>query len=37
MSRQVAYLDLRGTYKWNDNLQLYVSIDNVFDMPPPSP
>src|SRR6202044_2147712 len=33
---QVAYLDLRGTYRWNDNVQFYVSVDNVFDTPPPS-
>jgi iron complex outermembrane recepter protein len=32
---QVAYLDLRGTYRWNDNMQFYLSIDNVFDTPPP--
>jgi hypothetical protein len=32
---QVAYVDLRGAYKWNDYLQLYVSIDNTFDSPPP--
>jgi outer membrane receptor protein involved in Fe transport len=33
---QVAYLDLRGTYRWNDNMQFYLSVDNVFDTPPPS-
>jgi outer membrane receptor protein involved in Fe transport len=33
---QVAYLDLRGTYRWNDNVQFYLSVDNVFDTPPPS-
>jgi outer membrane receptor protein involved in Fe transport len=32
---QVAYLDLRGTYKWNDNVQLYLSVDNALDVPPP--
>ena len=32
---QVAYLDLRGTYRWNDNVQFYLSVDNVFDTPPP--
>jgi outer membrane receptor protein involved in Fe transport len=31
----VAYFDVRGTYKWNDNIQLYGSIDNFFDTPPP--
>jgi len=31
----VAYLDLRGSYKWNDNVQLYGAIDNVTDVPPP--
>jgi iron complex outermembrane receptor protein len=33
---QIAYLDLRGTYRWNDNVQFYLSVDNVFDTPPPS-
>jgi hypothetical protein len=33
---QVAYLDLRGTYQWNDALQFYVSVDNVMDTPPPN-
>jgi outer membrane receptor protein involved in Fe transport len=32
---QVAYLDLRGTYRWNDNVQFYLSVDNVFNTPPP--
>ncbi len=32
---QVAYLDLRGTYRWNDNVQFYLSVDNVFHTPPP--
>ena len=31
----VAYLDLRGTYKWNDNVQFYTSVDNTLDIPPP--
>ena len=30
-----AYLDLRGAYKWNDNIQLYGAIDNATDVPPP--
>jgi len=33
---QVAYLDLRGTYQWNQNLQLYLSVDNLFNTPPPA-
>jgi outer membrane receptor protein involved in Fe transport len=33
---QIAYLDLRGTYRWNDNLQFYLSVDNVFNTPPPT-
>ncbi|HXL70242.1 MAG TPA: TonB-dependent receptor [Rhizomicrobium sp.] len=33
---QVAYLDLRGSYKWNDNLQFYAAVDNVMDTPPPN-
>ena len=32
----VAYLDLRGSYKWDDNLQLYAAIDNVTNVPPPN-
>jgi outer membrane receptor protein involved in Fe transport len=32
---QVAYLDLRGSYRWNDNVQFYMTVDNVFDTPPP--
>jgi iron complex outermembrane recepter protein len=31
----VAYLDLRGSYKWNDNIQLYGAIDNTTNVPPP--
>jgi outer membrane receptor protein involved in Fe transport len=30
----VAYLDLRGSYKWNDNVQLYGAIDNATNAPP---
>lgn len=33
---QIAYLDLRGSYKWNDNIQFYASVDNALDIPPPS-
>jgi outer membrane receptor protein involved in Fe transport len=32
----VAYLDLRGSYKWDDNLQLYAAVDNVTNVPPPN-
>jgi iron complex outermembrane receptor protein len=32
----VAYMDLRGAYKWNDNVQLYGAIDNFWDTPPPN-
>jgi outer membrane receptor protein involved in Fe transport len=32
---QVAYLDLRGSYRWNDNVQFYLSVDNTLDTPPP--
>jgi iron complex outermembrane recepter protein len=32
---QVAYLDLRGSYRFNDNIQFYAAIDNLFDTPPP--
>ena len=31
---QTAYLDLRGSYRWNDNVQFYLTVDNVFDTPP---
>ena len=31
----VAYLDLRASYKWTDNIQLYGAIDNVINTPPP--
>ncbi|MEP6830966.1 MAG: TonB-dependent receptor [Rhizomicrobium sp.] len=32
----IAYLDLRGSYKWNDNLQFYAAVDNVINTPPPN-
>jgi outer membrane receptor protein involved in Fe transport len=32
----VGYLDLRGSYKWNDNIQLYADLDNVTNAPPPN-
>ena len=32
----VAYFDVRTSYKWNDNLQIYGNIDNLFDTPPPN-
>ena len=31
----VAYMDLRGSYKWNDHIQLYGTVNNVNDAPPP--
>jgi len=31
----VAYLDLRGSYRLNENLNLYAAIDNVTNVPPP--
>jgi iron complex outermembrane receptor protein len=31
----VAYMDIRGSYKWNDNVQFYAAADNVWDTPPP--
>ncbi len=31
----VAYLDLRGAYRWSENIQLYAAMDNVFNTPPP--
>ncbi|HWY61527.1 MAG TPA: TonB-dependent receptor [Rhizomicrobium sp.] len=32
----VGYLDLRGSYKWNEHLQIYGAIDNSLDTPPPA-
>ena len=32
----VAYMDLRGSYKWNGNVQFYGAIDNFWDTPPPN-
>jgi iron complex outermembrane receptor protein len=32
----VAYMDIRGSYKWNDNVQFYAAADNVWDTPPPN-
>jgi outer membrane receptor protein involved in Fe transport len=33
---QVAYLDLRGAYTWNENLQFYAAVDNTLNTPPPN-
>jgi len=33
---QIAYLDLRASYRWNDNIQFYGSVDNALNTPPPS-
>jgi outer membrane receptor protein involved in Fe transport len=30
----VAYLDLRGSYQWNDKLQFYFAVDNLQNIPP---
>jgi len=32
----VAYMDLRGSYKWTDNIQFYGAVDNVTNVPAPS-
>jgi iron complex outermembrane recepter protein len=32
----VAYMDLRGSFKWNDNVQFYGAVDNLWDTPPPN-
>lgn len=29
------YLDLRGSYKWDNGIQLYAALDNVLDKDPP--
>ncbi len=31
----VGYLDLRGSYKWNDHIQLYGTVNNFTNTPPP--
>jgi iron complex outermembrane receptor protein len=31
----VIYGDMRGSYSWNDHIQLYAAVDNLFDAPPP--
>jgi outer membrane receptor protein involved in Fe transport len=31
----MAYLDLRASYKWTENIQFYAAMDNVFDTAPP--
>jgi iron complex outermembrane receptor protein len=30
-----AYLDLRASYKWNDNISFFGAIDNTLNTPPP--
>ena len=32
----VGYLAMRGSYKWNDNIQFYTALDNVTNTPPPN-
>jgi outer membrane receptor protein involved in Fe transport len=29
-----AYLDLRGSYNWSENLQFYAAVDNLLNTPP---
>ena len=29
-----AYLDLRGSYDWTENWQLYAAVDNLLNIPP---
>jgi len=29
-----AYLDMRGSYQWNENIQLYAAVDNLLNIPP---
>jgi outer membrane receptor protein involved in Fe transport len=31
----VGYLDLRGSYRWNENVELYGAVDDALDTPPP--
>lgn len=30
----VAYLDLRGAYRWTENIQFYAAMDNLLDIRP---
>jgi outer membrane receptor protein involved in Fe transport len=30
----VAYLDLRGSYRWTDTIQMFLAVDNFFNTPP---
>jgi iron complex outermembrane receptor protein len=32
----VVYGDFRGSYRWNDHIQLYGAVDNAFNAPPPN-
>jgi outer membrane receptor protein involved in Fe transport len=32
----VIYGDFRGSYRFNDHIQLYGAVDNAFDAPPPN-
>ena len=32
----IGYLDLRASYKWNENLQFYAAVDNTLNTPPPN-
>jgi len=32
---EIMYVDLRGSYKFSDNIQIYGAIDNLFNTPPP--
>ncbi|HWB96052.1 MAG TPA: TonB-dependent receptor [Bryobacteraceae bacterium] len=31
----VGYLDVRGSYKWNDHVQFYTAVNNITNSPPP--
>jgi outer membrane receptor protein involved in Fe transport len=32
----VAYVDLRASYQWTKNIELYAAVDNTFNTPPPN-
>ena len=32
----VVYTDLRASWRWTDNIQLYGAVDNAFNTPPPN-
>ncbi len=31
----IGYVDLRGSYRWNETVQFYAAMDNLGDVAPP--